>query len=109
MNYLYFSTPGHGYLKVPTTELLTLGIHSKISRFSRFSVDGLYTFLEHDKDAQIFFRAKELIGEQVLFKEISVNSEKIKSNSSFDPEWVIAFETIIRNHPLPNTVSEDQS
>jgi len=55
--YLFISTPAHGWLKVPLSELEELGIRNKISAYSY--KDSLYAYLEEDCDLTMFIEAKE--------------------------------------------------
>ena len=64
--YLYHTDPGHGWLEVPRTELVKLGIADSISHYSYqdgYNSDSVY--LEHDLDAAIFVDAKTAIGEDI--------------------------------------------
>ncbi len=58
MSYRFIEDPGHGWLEVPLSELLTLGIAQKISRYSYQSRDGRTVYLEEDCDAPRFDKAK---------------------------------------------------
>jgi hypothetical protein len=53
--YLYITDAGHGWLKVPLTELINLGITNKISTYS-YRYNG-NVYLEHDCDAPMFANA----------------------------------------------------
>jgi len=56
MTYTYIVDSGHGWLKVPHSELRTLGIADKISLYSYSN--GSYAYLEEDCDAGVFIDAK---------------------------------------------------
>jgi hypothetical protein len=56
--YLLISDPGHGWLRVPTLEVIRLGIADKISSYSYIDWDGRSVYLEEDSDLAIFARAK---------------------------------------------------
>ena len=56
MNYTYFHDPGHGWLAVPKSELVQLGIADKISNCSYMR--GATAYLEEDCDAELFYTAK---------------------------------------------------
>lgn len=54
--YTYYTDPGHGWLAVPHSELVELGISDSISSDSYRLGDTI--FLEEDLDMGAFFRAK---------------------------------------------------
>ncbi len=54
--YMKYDDPGHGWLKVPASELAALGIVTKISNCS-YIKDG-DVFLEEDCDLAVFVKAK---------------------------------------------------
>ena len=56
--YLLISDPGHGWLRVPTLEVIRLKIADKISTCSYIDWDGRSVYLEEDCDMAIFARAK---------------------------------------------------
>lgn len=56
--YRLIEDPGHGWLEVPTLELVSLGISEKISAFSYQSVDRELSYLEEDCDLGTFAIAK---------------------------------------------------
>lgn len=51
----FISDPGHGWLRVPLTDIAALGIEADISEFS--FIDGRYTYLEEDCDYGRFAEA----------------------------------------------------
>jgi len=53
--YIFHSDAGHGWLEVPKSELKSLGIKDKISRYSY--IDGDNAYLEEDCDASVFIKA----------------------------------------------------
>ena len=53
--YTFFTDAGHGWLKVPVSELLELGIENDISKYSYLSGDWAY--LEEDCDMTKFIDA----------------------------------------------------
>ena len=55
--YLFIETEGHGWLRVPLSELNELDISDKITRYSY--MDNLYAYLEEDCDLVTFVEAKE--------------------------------------------------
>jgi len=59
MTYKFIADGGHGWLRVPTKELVELGIADMVSAYSSFSPDGNYTYLEEDCDATLFIDAKD--------------------------------------------------
>ena len=56
--YRFIHDPGHGWLEVPTGELVRLGIANQISSFSYISKDGKKVYLEEDCDLAVFAEAK---------------------------------------------------
>ena len=56
--YRFISDPGHGWLEVPLSELVELGIAQEISSFSYQSKDGNLVYLEEDCDLGRFADAK---------------------------------------------------
>ncbi|KKK79453.1 hypothetical protein LCGC14_2833350 [marine sediment metagenome] len=64
--YVFFTDPGHGWLRVKLAELVALGVADKISKFSY--TNGDYAYLEEDCDADIFIQAK--FGSDVSFAEL---------------------------------------
>lgn len=59
--YRFFSDIGHGWLKVPYTELESLGIENTISEYSYR--DSGFAYLEEDCDAYRFIEAKKKINQ----------------------------------------------
>ena len=59
----FFSDPGHGWLQVPHSLILELGIQNKVSNSSY--VTECYAYLEEDLDAGIFLQAAKAAGWQV--------------------------------------------
>ena len=56
MSYTFYTDPGHGWLEVPVSELVALGIADKISAYSYR--DGAMAYLEADCDLTRFAIAK---------------------------------------------------
>lgn len=50
--YNFYHDPGHGWLEVPLSEILELGIADKITVFSY--LNGHMAYLEEDQDAPLF-------------------------------------------------------
>ena len=53
--FMFYCDPGHGWIRVPRTTLVELGIAEKITRFSY--AKGKYAYLEEDLDASTFIKA----------------------------------------------------
>lgn len=53
--FTFFSDPGHGWLKVPRSLLVDLGISDKISSYSYQK--NTWVYLEEDGDCLAFFQA----------------------------------------------------
>jgi hypothetical protein len=60
--YRFINDPGHGWLEVPTAELITLGIADTISSCSYQSRDRRMAYLEEDCDAPRFDHAMASAG-----------------------------------------------
>lgn len=56
MSYKFISDPGHGWMEVPTLEVVKMGL--KISSCSYVHPSGKYMYLEEDCDLQAFLFAK---------------------------------------------------
>ena len=65
MKAIFYSDPGHGYLRVPLAKLEEFGVRYKISPYSFKS--ERYAFLEEDMDANTFIEAATAAGETVEF------------------------------------------
>jgi len=60
-NHLTFiSDPGHGWLKVPLTEIVALGLETQISVYSY--IEGRYAYLEEDCDCPRYLEARAAQG-----------------------------------------------
>ena len=83
LTFKFHSDPGHGWLEVPQTLIMQLGLVDKISHYSYFKDNTAY--LEEDGDAGIFLDALKLNKDiKVEFDEISYNNEsKIRSYPSY--------------------------
>ena len=57
-NYVFYEDPGHGWLRVPTLELVKLGIADKITPCSYIHPSGKWAYLEEDCDLTTFLIAK---------------------------------------------------
>lgn len=51
----FISDPGHGWLRVPLTDIAALGIEGDISEYS--FIDGSFAYLEEDCDYDVFATA----------------------------------------------------
>ena len=58
IKYTLISDPGHGWLRVPMLELISLGIADKISTCSYIDQSKQHVYLEEDCDLAIFAKAK---------------------------------------------------
>jgi hypothetical protein len=80
--YIFFSDPGHGWIKVSRAEINKLGIGDKISRCSYQR--GNFVYLEEDGDATLFSRTKQACGELITYVERYSNRlSKIRSYESY--------------------------
>ena len=55
--YTFFSDPGHGWLRVPITELVKYDVADKITAYSYVSPSKKWVYLEEDLDASTFLVA----------------------------------------------------
>ncbi len=51
----FINDPGHGWLKVPLTDIAALGIEAQITPYS--FIEGQYAYLEEDLDAPGYLEA----------------------------------------------------
>lgn len=51
----FVNDPGHGWLKVPLTDIAALGIEAQITPYSY--IEGQYAYLEEDLDAPHYLKA----------------------------------------------------
>ncbi len=56
----FLSDPGHGWLRVPLVEIVTLELTGRISPYS--FIQGEHAFLEEDCDCPRYLRARESRG-----------------------------------------------
>lgn len=99
MQFIYYSDPSHGWVKVSIKKLLELGITEHISKYSY--INGVYAFLEGDKDLETFREAMEKAGQSVTFKEYTTNkSSRIRHHDSYSTYKDEFKEDFHRNIPL---------
>ena len=80
MSYIFFTDPGHGWLRVKKTEIEP--IKNQISHFSY--MNGEYVYLEEDCDASTLIAALEAQKIEYSFREHNTNrSSKIRSYSMY--------------------------
>ena len=82
--YIWHSDPGHAWLEVDRAELIELGILDKISCYSYQKNDKVY--LEEDRDAGIFLKARDLKNIETLTKEIFKEDTPIRGCQCFKIE-----------------------
>ncbi len=56
--YIFTSDPGHGWLRVPVSELKEMGIADKISPYSYISENGRFAYLEAHRDFMMFMNIR---------------------------------------------------
>jgi hypothetical protein len=69
----FYTDPGHGWLRVPYSELERLDIADKITHYSYTKGDNV--FLEEDCDMSTFMRAKNALNETVDIQVIRCNRQ----------------------------------
>ena len=78
----FYTDPGHGWLRVPYSELERLDITSKITRYSYVRGDNV--FLEEDCDMSTFMKAKDKLNEKVDIQVININRQsRIRSYNMY--------------------------
>ena len=70
--YRSFSDPGHGWLRVPHTDLDALGISDQISTYSYQNGDWVY--LEEDCDLTLFMKTADKAGWTVAMTHTTSNN-----------------------------------
>ena len=79
-----FNDPGHGWVKVPLTLLMKLGIIDKITTYSYMR--GEFAYLEEDCDASTFFNAMKAKGIEPEWRSTTANKlSKIRGYASYSP------------------------
>jgi hypothetical protein len=79
---LYYTDPGHGWVRVPLKSLAKLGIADKISRYSY--VRTVYAYLEEDNDYSVYLEALKATGKTVEFVNRHTDRQcRIRSYSSY--------------------------
>ena len=79
--YDFYSDAGHGWMKVPIAQLVSLGIAGDISHFSYMK--GGFAYLEEDSDAQKFIEAMEKRGDTVKWREHNSDTSPIRDYPSY--------------------------
>lgn len=80
---LYYTDPGHGWLRVPLKTLKKLGIDDKISSYSYQRT--VYAYLEEDNDMTVFMTAMKEKGVEVILKNRNTNREsRIRNYRQYD-------------------------
>jgi hypothetical protein len=65
--FVFFSDPGHGWLRVLRAQLKQLGVEDKVSRYSYQR--GKWAYLEEDCDAALFINAMREAGWSFVIKQ----------------------------------------
>lgn len=83
MKFNFFSDPSHGWLKVPRTLLIKLGITNQITQYSYQKKEFVY--LEEDQDLTLFLQTmkKSNLNFQILNMKQSNKSSKIRLYERF--------------------------
>lgn len=89
MSYVFYEDAGHGWLKVPTRELLKLGIVEQITPYSYLSKDGRFAFLEEDCDLTTFVDAKTAIGEKWPYVVRHSERSRIRNYPHYQSDWIL--------------------
>lgn len=70
---LYYTDPGHGWLRVPLKTLNRVGLTDKISEYSYMRTD--YAYLEEDNDMSLFMITMKERGVEITLKNRNTNRE----------------------------------
>lgn len=92
--YKFYIDPGHGWLAVKITELLELGIITKITSYSYMR--GATAYLEEDVDASLFIHAyKDKYGTEPNQTCIYTNNRSnIRSYDSYNKNKAVDFALV---------------
>ena len=77
----YMQDPGHGWLKVPKSMVLTMGVSKDISRYSY--MDDEYAYLEEDCDMPLFLRAVEARGYRISLVDSYHDDNRVRRLNSY--------------------------
>jgi len=80
---IWYEDPGHAWLAVPLSDLLTLKISQGVSRYSY--VEGDTAFLEEDCDASLYLTAAKARGWNITTEEIFQDPTPIRYYNSYIP------------------------
>lgn len=79
-----YNDPGHGWLRVPRSLLIELGIRDKITSYSYMRLKGDYVYLEEDQDLSTFINAMKEAGKTVEYKDSHTNNQsKIRNYDTY--------------------------
>lgn len=85
--YTFFTDAGHGWLKVPVSELIELGIENDISHYSYMFGDWAY--LEEDCDMARFIDAQYMRGLDVRWNSKVSQRSMVRNYPRYDTRKVI--------------------
>jgi hypothetical protein len=77
----FYTDSGHGWLKVPKTELKQLGIADKISPYSYMR--GEFAYLEEDCDFGLFHEAMQAHNKDYSYKTHYTDESPIRNYQSY--------------------------
>lgn len=79
---IFYSDPGHGWLRVPLRLLKSLDIADKISPFSYMRTE--YAYLEEDRDASLFVSVMNEANRPIQYVERNTNKQsRIRNYDSY--------------------------
>ena len=88
----FFSDPGHGWLRVPHSDLDALGIRDKITKYSYYS--DRFAYLEEDCDLTTYMIALREAGVKINIRHSTSNSlshirrmKNFEGVTDFDKFW----------------------
>ena len=79
--YTFIAAPGHGWLEVPLTHLLWLGIHNDVTGYSY--IRGDFAYLEEDCDFSTFMNAAKKAEWNISITEQYDESGSVRNFASY--------------------------
>ena len=101
----YYQDPGHGWIRVPLTELSKLGIADQISTCSYMKGD--FAYLEEDSDAAKYCNAMESAGYKLKLVElVRKRAAKLRNYPAYSPDGVSEAPVVMQARAKKETKGE---